>query len=42
MADTKIYGFFALTGGTTGALDSIDGSDLNYDDMAIGMVDGVQ
>ena len=31
----KIYNFTALTGGTADALDSLNGKDLNKDDMAI-------
>ncbi len=33
-----IYGFTALTGGTTGCLDNIDGSLLGNQDMAVGTV----
>lgn len=34
-AASYIYGAIALTGGTSGALDEIDGDDLSDDDMAI-------
>jgi hypothetical protein len=37
----KIYNFTALTGGTAGALDSINGKDLNKDDIAIVTLAGV-
>ena len=36
----NIYGFIALTGGTPGALDKIDGFALGNKDIATGKVDG--
>jgi len=36
----NMYGFIALTGGGQGALDAIDGTDLDDQDLATGVVDG--
>lgn len=38
---SRIFGFIALTGGGTGALDAIDGDLLSDKDVAFGVVDGV-
>ncbi len=40
-AASKIYGFTALTGGGSGALDAIDGTALQNQDMAVGVVGGI-
>ena len=37
----NLYGFIALTGGGQGALDKIDGADLDDQDFAMGVVSGV-